>query len=534
VRSTHRHSPVPTRPGLRLEAVEQWFGQTHALRGVTVDFVAGETHAVIGENGSGKSTLLKIASGDTLPAAGRVIVGGAVTTFRSPRDAMTAGVVAIPQEVPLCPSLTVAENVVLGAIPRRAGRVDWRDGRVQARAALAQLGEHRLDVEQPVLALSADERQLVAIARALAAGGRTILLDEPTSSLTLDQAQRLFDVIRRLRSNGLAVVYVTQRLAELRQVADRISVIRDGLLVHTTTDVNIDESEIAALMAGRVLGSLASESRSVSGRPDDAPFVAVEGVTMTPKVHDVSFTAQKGEIVGLAGLVGSGAAEVLEGMAGISPITSGHLVLNGRSVSTRSPRSVMAAGVGYVPRDRRKEGLVLGLSVAENLHLHELASSKGWLVGWGARRRRSDRMVERFKVRTPDVDVPAGSLSGGNQQKLVMARVLGLDPRLLLLNEPTRGVDVGAKTEIFREVREYAKRKGTVIVCTSELADLIQICDRIVVFYRGRVIAEERADALDEDVLVRLASGGATPGPDEAAGSERQTTGVEGRERVKP
>lgn len=492
---------------LALDSIEKWYGRTHALSGVSLSFSPSQVHAVIGENGSGKSTLLKVLSGEVQPDGGHVVVDGQPVKFRQPRDAIRAGVALIAQEVPLCETLTVAENISLGSLPARGRLVRWQACRRKAAEVLEQLGEE-ISVQREVATLSADERQVVAIARALAAGQGTLLLDEPTSSLSLDQANRLFGVIRRLRSAGIALVYVTQRLAELREVADQVSIIRDGLLVESFGAEFIDEATIAKLMIGR---SLEGRSDTVTGstrRVSNAAVLRVDELELLPKLHSATLTVDRGEVVGLAGLVGSGAAELLEAVAGLGSGTKGTATLRGAKVDMSSVRAAMAAGVGYLPRDRRREGLLMSLSVAENMQLSDLSSLWPPFVHPGRRRRTAAELAKRFSVKAASMEVPANSLSGGNQQKLIMARVLARAPHVLLLNEPTRGVDVGAKLDIFREIRAFADEGKGALMYSSEFKDLLEWCDRVVVLYRGRVVADGLASEFSEEDLIRLSSKG--------------------------
>lgn len=494
---------------LVLDSITKWYGATQALRGVSIECKPGEVHAVIGENGSGKSTLLKVASGETRLDTGEIRVGGRPVHFREPRDAIDAGIALIPQEVPLCEALTVAENISLGVLPGRRPTIDWRSCRRIAAEALEQLGE-QFEVSRLVGTLSADERQVVAIARALARGQQVLLLDEPTSSLSLQQANRLFEVIGRLRQQDITMVYVTQRLAELHEVADRVTVVRDGSVVATRTSSDIDEAEIAELMIGRRLESRSGGSAGDDGtaEADSGGILQVKGMRLGSRVTGASLSVQAGEVVGLAGLVGSGAPELLEGLAGMHSDIHGEILLNGSPFRPTSVRAAMGCGVGYLPRDRRREAVVPAMSVTENLLLSDLSSFWPPFVSKRRQRRRAVALAGAFAVKAASMEIGASSLSGGNQQKLIMARVLANEPRLLLLNEPTRGVDVGAKLEIFRSIRKFAADGGAVLVYSSEFKDLIEWCDRVVVMYRGRNVQSLPASSCSEEALIRLASRG--------------------------
>ncbi len=500
---------------LALESIEKWYGGTPALSGVSFDCRPGEIHALIGENGSGKSTLLKVASGEIRPDGGSISIDGRHVRFRQPTDALRSGIALIPQEVPLVHSLTVAENISLGSLPSRSFGIDWKGCRRQAKAALALLGEHELDVTRDVNMLTADKRQLVAIARALARGQRILLLDEPTSSLSLSQANRLFAVLRQLRHQGIAMAYVTQRLAELEQVADRVTVIRDGRVVAAMDVGQADAGQIAELMVGRPLGQ-SSGSGTATRAGAGTALLEVEDLQMLPSLRSASLTVHAGEVVGVAGLEGSGASELLAALAGVGSEPHGTVRLGGEPLPLNSVRAAMSRGVGFLPRDRRLEALVPALSVAENMHLSELSSLWPPFVGLRRRRRQAAALARRFSVRMPGIEAPAAALSGGNQQKLVMARVLARNPRLLLLSEPTRGVDVGAKIDIFRAVRAYAQGERAAVVYSSEFKDLIEWCDRIVVLYRGHTVGDYPAGSLAEEDVIRLAGGAIATRPEGA------------------
>jgi ribose transport system ATP-binding protein len=493
--------------GIGFDSVEKWYGATHALRGVSITCRPGEIHAIVGENGSGKSTLLKIASGEIRPDKGRLIVEGKERRFRQPADALKSGVALIAQEVPLCPSLTVAENVAMGVLSGARVLSVGRCYVARVREILQRLGED-IDPRRAVASLRPDERQVVAIARALYRSNCSVILfDEPTSSLSLSQAERLFDVIRKLKDSGVTVVYVTQRLGELSGLVDRISVIRDGTLVGAFEGGDVPEHELVELMVGRKLITGFKAEASESASSQDA-LLSVEELRVLPAVRGVSFKVFKGEVVGVTGLAGSGASELLEALAGRSgkSVVGGVVLVSGRRALLSSPRKVFDAGLGYVPPDRRKDALVPAMSVAENIQLADFGAL--WPPFVSRRRRRDAKsLAELFSLKAPSLDAPASSLSGGNQQKLVLARVLAKDPKVILLNEPTRGVDVGAKLDIFNEIRQVAKRGKGVVMYSSEVKDLMEWCDRVLVFYRGVIVADLPVRQAKESEVVALSSG---------------------------
>jgi ribose transport system ATP-binding protein len=493
-----------TPPLLRLEGISKSFGRAPVLTDVSFDVLEGEVHALVGENGAGKSTLMNIVSGVVQPDAGRMEWAGASVTVRNPRAAQDLGISFVHQELALVPQLSIAENVFLGRHPsRRIGLpvVRWGDMRESAAALLAELG-HEMDPRRPVGELSIGEQQLVEIARALSCVSRLIIMDEPTAPLSERETERLFEVIARLRARDVSVIYITHRLKEVYTGADRVTVLRDGRRIATAPVSEIPRDLLVRHMVGRELSDEAASPRDPSEPVD---VLRVDSLTRGRDFRDISFQVRRGEIVALAGLVGAGRTEVLESLFGISPAGAGSIYVAGRKVQVRTPADAICAGIALVPDDRKAKGLMLGASVRVNI---VLASERQFAI----RRRREDeaaaRMIDELRVRTHNVEGPVNELSGGNQQKVVLARWLLTDASVFLLDEPTRGIDVGAKSEIYALIRALAGRGTAVLFASSELDEVLRLADRILVMHRGRIAGElSRAEATDERIM-QLATGG--------------------------
>ncbi len=494
---------------LQVRGLSKRFGASVALEDVSLDLAAGEIHAVVGENGAGKTTLMAILSGALPPDRGSLHWGGRPAAFGDVRGAQALGIGMVHQEPQLVPSLSVAENIGLGRLPRGRGParlVDRRALREQAEQALRPL-RVAIDPEQRVEELRVGERQLVAIARALRFGARLIILDEPTSSLSLEETGALFDVLRGLRAGGTAIAYISHRLEELRVLADRVTVLRDGRVVVTAA--------IAAMNNDAIIEAMSGGKRAVGAAPGGAPAVepalTVRRLRRHGRLHDVTLEVRRGEIVGVAGLMGAGRSRLLRTIFGAEPRDGGEVEAAGEGSGPRpvkTPPRAIAAGIGFVPEDRRTMGLVLTASVAENIGLVTPPGSRrlGFLRR-GLLRSLAERAVAALRIKTPGVDAPVRALSGGNQQKVVLARWLGSRLRVLLLDEPTRGVDVGAKAEIHRHLRELAASGLGLLLASSELPELLALCDRIYVMRQGRLAGQlGRAEASPEAIL-RLATG---------------------------
>ncbi|MGA5821718.1 sugar ABC transporter ATP-binding protein [Kitasatospora sp. NPDC094028] len=494
---------APTPPaGLAAEGVSKRFGGVRALDDVTLHFPPGQVTALMGENGAGKSTLLRILTGDHTPTAGVVTLDGAPLALSSPIDARRAGIRIIPQEPEIIPHVSVAENVYAGSLPRRAGRrLDRAELRRRTAADLARTGfADVLDPDRLGSELTAAQRQLVEILRALTGRvpPRAIAFDEPTSSLSDHEAEALFALIGRLRAEGVAVVYVSHRMREVFRLADRIAVLRDGAVAGVVEAAEADEAGIVRLMVGRDLSALFTRERVAT----DRPVLDVRDLT-TDAVHGVSLRVHAGEVVALAGLIGAGRSELALALAGDAPVRSGTVTLNGEPLRLRGPRDAIDAGIGLAPEERKAQALLLHRTVRDNIALVSYPSlRRRRFVRRTQERRLAEDYAERLRVRAPSVEAEVRTLSGGNQQKVVLARWLARRPRLLILDEPTRGVDIGAKAEIYRIIADLAREGVAVLVISSELPEVLGLADRIVVMQDGRITGElDRAEASEEAIL---------------------------------
>jgi L-arabinose transport system ATP-binding protein len=499
---------------LRLEDISKHFAGVEALSGVSVSLRAGEVTAIIGENGAGKSTLLRILGGDYVPDRGRILLDDAPLHLHSPRDAQRHGIRIIPQEPEILPDLSVAENVYIGALPRR--------GRIFDRAALnrlvaddiARLGfEQMIQPEAIGRRLPPAGRQLVEILRAMsgeAAKVRVIAFDEPTSSLTEREVEVLFRLIRWLRGEGLAIAYVSHRLKEIFEIADRVVVLRDGRLVAERPVVGTSEEDLVRLMVGRDLSAVFEREAVHGGRP----VLEVRDVT-TDAVRDISLTVRAGEVVCLAGLVGAGRSELAHAIVGDLPLRAGQVLVDGRPLRLRQPKDAIAAGIGLAPEERKADALLMERGVRDNISLVVLDQLRRFrFVRGAAERALARQFTDRLRVRTPSLEQVVKNLSGGNQQKVVLARWLARRPKVLILDEPTRGIDVGAKAEIYRIIADLAHDGVALLIISSEMPEVLGLADRILVMKDGRISGElSRAEATEEKILTLALSDLATAAP---------------------
>lgn len=494
-------------PAVSLRGITKRFGSTTVLHGVDFDLRRGEVHALCGANGSGKSTLMKIIYGVHRPTAGTVAVAGQQVDLRSPAEALQRGIAAVPQELPLVPTLSVAENIFFGCLPRRSGVVRWRQLRAQAGRALAEIDmDKHIDLNQMVGSLPLADRQLVSIARALAQGAEVVIFDEPTSSLESSSARQLFDVIHRLRDEGRAIAFISQRLDDIMAVANRVSVLRDGVMVGLLPVAKASTDTIAELMAGRAAVPISPGPI----RADRTPVLNVTELGGSGRLSRLSVTVGSGEIVGIAGLPGSGAEEVLPMLFGRRPVARGRVELHGRPVTGLAPHRLVVAGMAYVSGDRASEGLVLGQTVELNLTMAVNGRARPVPLHQFRQRREAVDVIERLRITPPNPQAIVGTLSGGNQQKVVVGRWLLAGARLWLLDDPTRGVDVHARADIHSLIRQQVAKGGGAIMTSSDMAELLQVCDRVLVIARGTVIAELDPAQTSEHEVLALA-GGARP-----------------------
>ncbi len=490
-------------PALAAVRVSKRFGVVQALDDVTLAVHPGEILALVGENGAGKSTLVRIFEGVFAPDQGDLFARGVRQALRSPADAHALGVRVIHQEPDIIPDLSIAENLFLGDF--RGARGIFLDRADLARRTRAMLSEFGLEKDLNPWVRAGDlrpaQRQLMEIMRALRRGLRVVALDEPTSSLTEEEAQRLFRVVRRLRDDGAAVIYISHRMREVRDLADRIAVLRDGRLVALRGAAEFPEAEIVQAMVGRPIADLFDRG---SRRRGDV-VLSVRGLT-TKRVKDVSFDVQSGEVVGLAGLMGAGRTELGEAIFGHDRALAGSVAVGGKPIRLRSPADAINAGIGFAPEDRKSQALLLLRSVKDNISLTipDLISRLSF-VDFAAERGIASALVSRLRIKTPSLDASVSSLSGGNQQKVVLGRWLARRPKVLILDEPTRGIDVGAKAEIYRLVSELAAEGMALVVISSEMPELIGLADRILVMAGGRVVAELGRNEASEERILSLA-----------------------------
>lgn len=494
---------MTTASGLRVTGIAKDFGAVRALSDITLDFPAGTVTALMGENGAGKSTLLKIVCGDHLADSGTVEVDGTELQLRSPADARAAGIRLIPQEPEIVPHLSVAENVYLGALPTRgARRFDRAALRSRLRADLDRIGFAKvLDADALGIHLTPAQRQLVEILRALTGKAKVVAFDEPTSSLTEHEAEALFALIGRLRAQGIAVVYVSHRMQEIFQLADRVAVLRDGALAGVEDAADTDEAEIVRMMVGRDLpGAHGGFPRAHVAT--DRVVLDVRDVT-TDDVRGINLQVGAGEVVALAGLVGAGRSELARALIGDLPLRGGTVSVLGEELRLRRPSDAIRAGIGLAPEERKEQALFLDRSVRDNISLVVLDRlSRLRFVRRAAEKELAREYTGRLRVRTPSTERDVRTLSGGNQQKVVLARWLARRPKVLILDEPTRGIDVGAKAEIHRIIADLAEAGVALLVISSELPEVLGLADRVLVMQGGRITGElDRAEATEEAVL---------------------------------
>jgi len=483
---------------LRMSGISKSFPGVRALRDVELEVRAGEVHAIVGENGAGKSTLMKILAGFYQPDEGSIEIGGEPVSHWTPREALARGIGMIYQELNLVPDLSVAENISLGAMPMRGPFVDYKKVTQRAREVLDEL---RADIDPGTRLgnLPISQQQLVEIAKVMADKPRIVVFDEPTSSLGERETRVLFDIIARMREGGIAVLYISHRLQEVMEIGDRVTVLRDGARIETRDVAGVTPEQMVRLMVGRELSEMFPKLDLEPGEE----ILAVEGLTREGFFDDVSLTVREREIVGLAGLVGSGRTEVARAIFGLDRADAGEVRIRGRVRRIRRARAGKAAGIALVPEDRKGQGIVPGMTVRENFTLPVIERlTQGLLVFLRRERAIVRELADRLKVNPPQIERPLNAFSGGNQQKVVLGKWLLAKPQLLILDEPTRGVDVGAKADIHSIVGEFAANGGGVLMISSELPELLAVCDRIYVLHEGRVTAEiPRAEATEESVM---------------------------------
>jgi ABC-type sugar transport system ATPase subunit len=486
-----------------MDSVTKSYAGVHALKGASLDVVCGEVHALIGENGAGKSTLARIITGAVIPDSGRLEVLGQTIAVNSPSIARSLGIAAIYQQPSLFPHLTIAENIALALEHDGAWLVDWRSRYTRAARLIESLGA-RIDPRRLANTLSMAEQQIVEVAKALGANAKILLMDEPTALLTEREVSNLFQVIRRLRDEGVAIIYISHRLEEILALSDRVTVLRDGETIACRRANDLDRAELIHLMVGRSIASVFPKREVPIG---DVAFEVRNLENQDAGLHNISFCVRRGEIFGLAGLVGSGRTELARTLFGLTPSGS-EILVSGEAGQINSPSDAIRLGVGYLPEDRRQHGVILEMAVEENISMANLAAvSRGGLIVPGRELNLATLYVDDLKIKTPSIFTLAGTLSGGNQQKVALARWLAIHPRVMILDEPTQGIDVGSKAEIHELIVELAERGMAILLISSELPEVLGMSDRIAVMHAGTIVGILSREEATQSRIMSLAFG---------------------------
>ncbi len=492
---------------LRTENIKKHFTGTYALKGVSVELKKGEVHALVGENGAGKSTLMNIISGVFPADEGEIWLDGKVVHFRNPNDAQISGIGFVHQELALCQDLTVGNNIFIGHLPKKGGMVDNAALARESTKILDQFGisGREIDPEKPVSELSVAQQQMVEIAKALSSDCKVLIFDEPTSSLNEEEAKGLFEIIEKLAANGIGIFYISHKMDEIFSHCDTVTVMRDGMKIDTLNVKDTTAEYVVSNMVGKELGNLYPEKSTTRGRE----ILRVEGLTRHPYFSDISFTTYEGEILGLCGLVGAGRTEIARAVCGIDKRQAGKIFLNGNELKINCCRDASDAGICYLTEERKKDGLFLEMSLVENLIAPQIgAFSRGGFVSNRIAVSETERYGKILNVKYASPSQPIGRLSGGNQQKLMLAKILAMKPKVVFLDEPTRGIDVGAKAEIHQLLRKLSNEGISVIVISSEMPETVGVCDRVVVVNVGKVVGELSGDDLTQDHIVATISAG--------------------------
>ena len=493
---------VSQQPALvQLVNISKQFPGVLAVDTVSLDIFPGEVHVVAGENGAGKSTLMKLLSQVERPTSGKILLNGREVPLVNPQHAQRLGISMVYQEFALARHLTVAQNIVLGRESTRFGFINQHAEIEQAHRLLQKVGL-RIDPKRVVTTLSVAEQQMVEIAKALDSEAKLVIMDEPTATLTDQEITHLFSVIRGLTAQGIAVFYISHRLDEIFQIADRVTVMRDGKVVATLPRRDLDQQKLIRLMVGRTIQNLYP-------KPDPRPgpvMLRAEEITRHGVLHQCSFEVRAGEILGFAGLIGSGRTELARAVFGADPIDSGSIWLEGKRLSIKSPASAIAYGIGYLTEDRKKDGLAMTMDIAQNITLANLPTVASW-IDRGKEERIAGRSRDRLKIRTPSLHRKVAVLSGGNQQKVIVARWLETQARVLFFDEPSRGIDVNAKSELFELIGTLASEGRAIVLISSYLPELINMCDRLIVLREGRIAGELQRSQFTEERIMALATG---------------------------
>ena len=490
---------------IEMKGIDKAFGSNQVLKNAGFFLKDGEVHALMGENGAGKSTLMKILTGVYTRDAGTVLVDGKEVVYKNPQEAEKAGIVFIYQELNVLFDLTVEENLFMGKeITKGFGICDRKAMRAKAQEVMDKMGVN-IPVNAVMSDLSVGQQQMVEICKALMADAKVIIMDEPTAALTASETRGLFEVINSLRKKGVSIVYISHRMEEIFELCDRITVLRDGEYVGTENIADIDLDHVVQMMIGRTIGERFPKRESHIG----AEVLRVEGLTSGKLFKDVHFDVKAGEVLGVSGLMGAGRTEIMQALFGNLPVDAGKIYIDGKEVTIKNPRQAIAAGIGFITEDRKVEGLLLEKSIAENIHIANLGKvSNGLILNKEKQMAIVKKGIEEFKVRCFGPDHECGNLSGGNQQKIVLAKWVYTDPKILILDEPTRGVDIGAKKEIYNIINQMAADGVAVIMVSSELPEVLGMSDRIAVVHEGKITGILDAAQADQAKVMTLATGG--------------------------
>lgn len=498
-------------PIMSMKSVTKQFSGVKVLQEVDIELFKGEVHALMGENGAGKSTLMKIMAGVYQPETGTILYKGQEVHWTNPMEARNKGISVIHQEISLSPNLSIGENILMGTsfTKNKLGFIKWNEIYEKAEQVLTSIGSS-LDPRADVSTLSVAQQQMVEIARALSLNSEILIMDEPTASLTDKEIDKLFGIIEELRRKGVAIVYISHRMDEIFKISNRFTVLRDGQWVTSGPISDTNPKDLVKLMVGRELNELFARNRSnsINRLKQQAPVLELKGVSDKKFVKDISLKIYPGEIVGLAGLVGAGRTELVRTIFGLSELSEGQIILDGQPVCIKNPTDAMKLGIAHVPESRKEQGLLPNLSVKENILMAQLSQYRKFkFLQYRQMNRDADRYIEELGVRTSSKELNVMGLSGGNQQKVVIAKWLSIGPRVLLLDEPTRGVDIGAKTEIHKIISKLAEQGLAVLMISSELPEVLGVSDRILVMHEGRLKAELSCEEATQEKIMYYATG---------------------------
>jgi ABC-type sugar transport system ATPase subunit len=485
---------------IHTEHITKDYPGTRALNDITVSFDSGRVHALVGKNGSGKSTLVKIFAGAIKPTLGEFYINEEQLHFNSTSEAYDKGIVTVYQEMSLVPGLSVAENIYLGRLPKKNNAIDWRTTYRMAGSLLKQM-KSDIDPHEQVSRLSMWQSQVVEITKALSFEPKVIMLDEPSSALAQNEVENLFEAVRALRDQGVIVIYITHKLQELPQIADTVTVLRDGELVGTVQMSEVGTKDIISMMFGEV--NIQSRPKDIQVR--DEVIMEVKNLSRTGWYQDVSFSLKRGEVLGIAGMLGSGRTELLRGIFGADPVDRGEVVIEGKSYKKANPIKMVSAGIGLTPENRKIQGLILAQSIRDNLCYASMnITADGWIENKGKRNAFAEKQVKELEIQVRNIDAPCNSLSGGNQQKVVVGNWLNTSPKVMLYDEPSRGVDVSAKQQIFEIMWAEARKGISSIFVSTELEELLEVCHRILIMRHGKIVDEVNPDALSANELYEI------------------------------